>query len=171
MAVKGHVKALLLRPMRRREAEMPLADLRGAIAILLQGFRQRDLRRFEVVFALRRQHRRIRRCRILQEHMPGFLRRRMSGGAGDAMPCGILSREQRSPRGRAQRLRVGIRETHRPRGKAVDVRRLVVFRAIHAAIHPAHVIDEEKNDVRLRGGGGMAAKDRKERKKKRKDFG
>ncbi len=36
-----------------------------------------------------------------------------------------------------------------PRREPVDVRRLVILRAIRTAVHPTHVVHEKDNDVRL----------------------
>ena len=46
---------------------------------------------------------------------------------------------------------VGIGKEHRLLGKTVHVGRLVVFRAVDSAIHPAHVIDKENHNVWLGG--------------------
>lgn len=152
MAVEGDVEALLLRPVGLGQAQVPLADVRGAIACGFEGFCQRDLGGFQEVFAFGKQHRRIGGRGFWEEDMTGWLRWLMAGRAGDAVAGGVLTGQNGSPGRRAKWLRVGVGEAHSARGEAIDVRGLVVFGAVDAGVHPAHVIDEEEDDVGLGDG-------------------
>ena len=99
MTVKRDVKSLLLRPVRLRESEMPLPDMRRAIARIVQNFRERVFGGLHVVLALRQQHRLTWRRGVRKKLAARRLRRLMAGGARDAVTRGIFSREQRAARG------------------------------------------------------------------------
>ena len=140
MAVKRHIKSLLLRPVRLCQSQVPFANVRCAIPRTLQSLRQGDLRWLQVVLALRQQHRCIRRGGLRQKHMPLRLRWLVPAGRRDPMPRRILAAQNAPPCRRAEWLRIRIRKPHRPLRKLVDVGRFVVLRSIHAAVHPSHVI-------------------------------
>jgi hypothetical protein len=73
--------------------------------------------------------------------------------AGDGlMHCksgGVLARHQRSSRGRAKWFRTRLSEHHAIFSQPIHVRRFVELAAVRRAVHPAHVIDQEYDDVRL----------------------
>lgn len=79
--------------------------------------------------------------------MAGGLWRLVTTRTRDAVPRGVLATEEAAASWRTERLGVGIGKPHRPGGEAIHVRRFVVLRAVCSAVHPAHVIDKEDNDV------------------------
>jgi hypothetical protein len=60
-----------------------------------------------------------------------------------------------------------LREPHPARGEPVDVGRLVKLAAIGANVRPAHVVDEEEDEVGLLG--GVRVKETTKGTKKNKD--
>ena len=140
------VEALLLRPP-RLVAEVPLADEARGIAGLLERLRQRPL--------LQRQEAPAPRADHLQPRLGGLaeqrgirLRREMPGRRGDLEARGVLARHDARPGRRAQRVGgVGVGEQHTPSRQPLEVRRLIVPAAVDRAVHPAHVVGEDHDDV------------------------
>ncbi len=67
----------------------------------------------------------------------------------------VLAGEDACPRWRADRAsRVGVGEAHALRREPVDVRRLVERAAEAAQVAPAHVVDENEDEVGARSGFG-----------------
>lgn len=147
LAVEGNLKALLARPMRLRQAQVPLPEMRRAVTARFQGFREGELGRLQVVLAFRLNHRAACRGRGGEKRVARGLRRLVTGGGGDSMTRAVLRGQDAGAGGRAKRASVGIREPHGTRGQALHVRRFIVLRSIRRGIHPAHVIDQEEDDV------------------------
>ena len=146
-AEPGRLEAILVRPVRRRRPEVPLAEVPRPVARVAQDLRQGDQLRLEVVLALRVNQRLRRRGPFGIERRPRLLRREVPARRGDEVTTRVLPAHQRHPRRRTQGHRIRIREPHRQLRKARHVRCLVVFGAIRFRIHPAHVIDQEEHDV------------------------
>ena len=146
-AVKGDVEAVFVGPVFGRQAEVPLADVRGAVAVGPERRGQRGDRRIEIVLAFRQDHGPGWRDLFRHEDVAGRLRREVAGGGENTVAGGIPAGEDAGPRGGAERVGVGVREPHRCRGEGVDPRRLVEGRTVGAAIDPAHVVHEEQDDI------------------------
>ena len=135
------VVAALDRAEVRQEAEMPLADQRGAIARLPEQRRQRGMARRQADIPGRR-----RIDRLLEP---------------DRQPVLIAAGDQRRARRRADgRIGVGLGEPHPFQREAVDVRRRVVELAVATHIRVAEIVRQDEDDVRLAGLGGDAARGR-----------
>jgi hypothetical protein len=115
---------------------VPLAEKRGRVAVLLQRFGQRDLFERQVVEHPGREH---------------FLRPAVAGDpVGDAGPRGVLPGQQARPRRRADVARgVGTGEFHPLSRQAVEVGRLVERASVAAEVAPAHVVDEDDDEVEV----------------------
>ena len=152
--MEGDLEAVLFGPVLPGEPQVPLAEVAGRIAGLRQHLGQGNYRRVQVVPAGGVEE------GLVRGRSPGVARHArgagglVSAGGGDAVPRGVLPTENRSPGRRAERVGVGVGEEHGLPGKPVHVGRLVVFRAIDSAIHPAHVINEKEDDVGFVGAGG-----------------
>ncbi len=161
MTVERDIETVGFRPMRLGETEMPLADMGGFVASISQGLGQGVLSRVEVAAALGHEQRRVGGGFLLQLGLHG---RGMADGRGDTVAGGVLPTEDRGPCGGAKRHRIGVREPHGLPREGVHVRSLVIPRTVSAAVHPAHVVDEEQHDVRLLRGrvGGVDRRERSE---------
>src|SRR5205823_2294729 len=65
----------------------------------------------------------------------------------DAGARGVLAGHQAGPRGGAILAVVVAGEAQALRGEAVDVRRLVVLRALAAQVRPAEVVGQDEDDI------------------------
>ncbi len=148
LGVKGDVEAVLVRPMLAAQPQMPFPKMPGAVARFVQDLGESRQAWIEIVLALGIQE------PLVGRGLFGIRRRiRGRGGAmaargGHPMAGGILTAQNRRPRRRAERQRVGIGEPHRLFGQPLHARRLVILRAVGRAVHPAHVIDEKQNNIR-----------------------
>jgi hypothetical protein len=147
LGVERDLEALLLRPVGLRQSEVPLADVGRAVAGGAQRLGQRGLRRLQEVLAFGHQERQRRPGALGHQLGIRRLRRLVTCRAGDAVARRVLARQNRGPRRRAERLRVGLREAHALLGQPVHVRRLIVLRAVGPAVHPPHVVDQKEDDV------------------------
>jgi hypothetical protein len=122
------VETALVRRVGGFEPEVPLADEAGAITGRLEQTRQQHGVGRQVaptVFGVSTDH------------------------SGDADGVGILSREQRGARRRADRaVRVKVVEPHPVADQCVDVGRFEVGRAVAGEIAVAQIVDEDDDDVR-----------------------
>jgi len=151
--VERHVEALDVRPVLGPQAEMPLADVAGAVARVAERLGDGVLRGRQEAAARGREDLAVRRSRLGQERLVGRQRRQVTGGRGDPQAGGVLAREDAGAGRRAEGAGgVGVHELHRAPGQPPHVRRLVVLAAVDRAVHPAHVIDEEEDDVGLAAG-------------------
>jgi hypothetical protein len=124
--------------------EVPFADHPGRAASALEQLGERD-------FALR-QVQRIRLWRVR-----GRIERQAAAER-------IAARHQRRASRRAEgHRRIEVRELRSFRRHAVEVRSLEFRMAVAREVTIAEVIGEDEDDVRLRRGGGLAAKQCQER--------
>jgi len=146
--VKLDVEPLLVRPVPRFEPQVPFAKVSRTVAGGLEGFGHRHLLQGQEVAADGEDPLLVRADagRIGQRSFrPGRL---MPGGGCDADSSGILPGHNARPGGAAERIgRVGVGEPHPASGQPVDIRRFVVLAPVDAAVHPAHVVDEEEDDI------------------------
>ena len=152
--MEGDLEAVLFGPVLPGQPQVPLAEVPGRIAGLCQDLGQGNYRRVQVVPAGCVEEWFVRGRPL---GVAGYARGAcglVSAGGGDAMPGGVLPTENGSPGRRTERVGVGVGEEHGLPGELVHVGRLVVFRAIDSAIHPAHVINEKEDDVGFVGAGG-----------------
>ena len=76
-------------------------------------------------------------------------RRDMAGEAGSKR---VAPRHQAGAAGRADgSVGIGLGEPHPPAGQGVDVGGLVKGASLDSQIHPAHIVDEDENNVRRTG--------------------
>jgi len=125
-------------------AEVPLAEVAGGVARVLQRLRQRVEIRLQARHRSRKMHPRVAQQELLlQMHL-----REVAARGGDAGARGVLSDHDARPRGGAKRAGgVGVGESHASRGEAVEVRRFVEGAAEAAQIANAQVIGENQHDV------------------------
>ncbi len=87
------------------------------------------------------------------------LTRRTGNEIGQVQPGGVFARHQRGPGGRTDGCRrVGVGEADALGGQAVDVGRLVIGASVGRGLRPAQVVGQDKNDVGLSRGDGIAQK-------------
>ena len=119
-------------------AQVPLAYVPGLVAALVKGAGQRVL--------LRRQLLEIRHIDELATRwvdVPMYI-----DPVGDADGGWVLAGEDAGAGRRADRAgRVRVGKAHALAGEAVDVGRLVEGTAVADEVLPAHVVDEDKDDV------------------------
>src|SRR5678809_873644 len=108
-------------------AQVPLADERRPIAVVLQELRQRAAGRAQSLLA--------RGPRGTKRHL-------------DPHPLLIAPRYQRRSCGRAARRGIEISEPRAVLREAVDIRRLDVRRAVTADVAVADVVSDDEHDVR-----------------------
>ena len=83
----------------------------------------------------------------------------------DAPALRILPGGQRAARGRADgRVHIELREANALGGEPIDVRRLRILVAEAGEVAPAHVVDEDHDEVRLPGGLGRAPERNEQRR-------
>ena len=149
LGMKGDLESVLFRPVLAGQADVPFAEVAGGITGLGERLGQGDQVRVKVVLAGGIEEGLVTRSSLGVAGGPLGAGRLVTAGGGYTVPRRVLSAENGRPCRRTERVGVGIGEEHRLLGQLVHVGRLVVFRTIDPAIHPAHVVDQEEHDVWL----------------------
>ena len=134
-------------------SEVPHADQGRRIALAAQDVGDGLGAGRELVVAARRQH-----LHVGLAGRVAFVDHRV-----DAVARGVLSSQQAgSGRGAVRGAGVALREDRAGTGELIDVRRVDVAVADEAGVAPAHVVDQDEDDVRRTGGGEGGAEEQGE---------
>ena len=156
MAADVDVKTLVSWPM-ALVSEMPFAGEKSLVTVALERFGERH-------FLVRK----VGAISGSDERIAGGLDGLPGNPIGDVHPHRMAAGQNTRARGAANGTRrVTLREPHPARGEPVDVGRLVKLAAIGANVRPAHVVDEEEDEVGLLG--GVRVKETTKGTKKNKD--
>ena len=156
------VEAMMFGQRERFTAEMPLADIGGAVTGLTKRFGEREL--------LEGQTSQEASGAELGFGIP------TAGGkpVGEQQARGILAGKDGGARGRTEGAGgVSIGEAHAIAGELVDMRGLIVRTPVGADVAPADIVDQEEHDVEFVGGrrrrGGAKPGGRSEEQRNQKD--